>query len=222
MELENNNSQQEALLGEDDTLQQGQIKTFQQVKNWKDKRIIEQILAGDHDLFFELVHRYEKKLFKLATVITGNVVDAEDALQEAFLSAYNSLHRFKGKSTFYTWIYRIVINKAKDLRARQKKTQQKTVDNHDFEVYDQRLNIPKEIEDSEMLQFLFDKVNNLKEIYREIIILRFFEQMSYQDIADILGIREGTVKSRLFKAKAQLKKEILKDGKGDEMIHALL
>ncbi len=191
-------------------------------KSQSDALIIERIKEGNKEAFFELVSKYEKKLFKLATVITGNVTDAEDALQESFLAAYNALPKFQGKSTFYTWIYRIVINKSKDLRLKRKKMKQNSIDEHELDFSDNRLNVSLEVEQNELYRFLLEKVNHLKEIYREIIILRFFEQMSYQEISDVLGLREGTVKSRLFKAKDQLKELILADEQGGDFVHDLL
>lgn len=156
-----------------------------------------------------VIDKYYDNLYRLSVLITASSNDAEDALQEAFLSAVKALSKFRGNSSLYTWLYRIVINKAKDVRNRNRKNDMPSLNQHDFDFRDKRFNVEKNIEDNETTSLLIEKINELQDIYREIIFLRYFENLSYQDISKILNIREGTVKSRLFKAKKQLKKKLL-------------
>ncbi len=168
-------------------------------------------LANLEEQFVAVVEKYYDNLHRLATLITGSPNDAEDALQDAFLSGIRALARFQGKSSLYTWLYRIVINKAKDIRNKRKRAWSTSSDQQDFEIQDHRSDTEKSITDSELQKLVLEKIDSLQDIFREILLLRYFEDMSYTDIAIILQIREGTVKSRLFKAKKQLRKKLIKE-----------
>lgn len=169
-------------------------------------------------IFLKLITKYQERLFRLAAIILGNSADAEDALQEALISAYRSLHKFQERSSFYTWLYRITLNKAKDIKNKKRKNITNSIEENELKVADTRLIIQEELETSELSDFILNKIRKLKDIYRDILILRYFEEFSYQDIVGVLKIREGTVKSRLFKAKAGLKKLILADKRGEAYI----
>jgi RNA polymerase sigma-70 factor (ECF subfamily) len=197
------------------------VKTSGGINQFEDLELIREIKSSKikkQSLFFLLVEKYQERLFRLATLIIGNSIDAEDALQNAFISAFQSIDNFQERSSFYTWIYRIVINKSKDMKSGLKKNKEKFIEGSELEINDQRLNIQGDVERQEQSEFLFKKISLLKNIYREILILRYFEELSYQDIAEILGINIGTVKSRIHKAKASLKRLILKDKKGSSML----
>lgn len=172
--------------------------------------------AGDDSAFTELLTRYERKILRLAKNITQNDEDAEDVLQETFLKAYSHLDRFKGDSKFYTWIVRIAVNEA--LMKLRKRKSDKTVP-LDQEVDTGEDFMPREIavwdENPEMtysrdeIRDILDKaVEALPPIFRSVFVLRDIEDLSTEETADALGISIPAVKSRLLRARLQLRERL--------------
>ena len=164
-----------------------------------------------------LVRKYEKLVSTCAYSIVGNTEDALDVSQETFLKVYKSIGSFKGESEFSTWIYRIAKNTALDFVRRRK---QNTVsidssgeENEGFDIADESESASpeKKVLQKEKVQILRKAIDSLSEEHREIIILRDMNDYSYEAIAESLGIETGTVKSRLFRAREQLRKILLKE-----------
>ena len=181
--------------------------------------VIQAVLGGDVNAFEKLVKEYEKNVYNLALRMTGNSEDAADMSQEAFIKAYNSITSFRGDSKFSVWLYRIVSNVCLDfLRSRNRKqTVSLSVENDDGE--DVELDIADETQSPELLldrSMTRDAVRRglaaLPPDHREILLLREIQGLSYEEIADVLGLEEGTVKSRIFRARKKLCSFLIKDG----------
>ncbi len=181
-----------------------------------EKGLIEETLKGDQRAFMELVSPYRSRLIRKAVSMLGNPQDAEDILQEALVTAYRALKSFRGESGIYTWLYRIVVNKCRDFHRSKKNAPSDSLDAVAFMIHDDRIDLEKNLELSTESTYLIQQINTLDKRYREILVMRYFDDLSYQEIASVLKIQVGTVKSRLFKARELLKRAILQDGKGTE------
>lgn len=175
-----------------------------------------QARQGDHAAFTELVSRYARKVFRLARHITQNDQDAEDVLQETFLKAYSRLDQFQGNSKFYTWLVRIGVNEAL-MRLRRRKGNQTVSLDDELETSDG--SIPRDIasEDSdpeetygreELRESLERAIDSLAETYRAVFLLRDVEGFSTEETAQMLGLSVSAVKSRLLRARLQLRDKL--------------
>jgi len=182
--------------------------------------------AGDVDAFSELVRHYDRRVFRMAKQITQNDDDAEDVLQETFLKAYTHLDNFQGNSKFYTWLVRIAVNEA--LMKLRKRRSDRTVpldepiDTGEDEmvrevaVWDEN---PEESYSREELGDILDQaIQSLKPAYRTVFILRDIEEMSIEETAEALGLSISAVKSRLLRARLQLREKLTRQfrRKGDD------
>ena len=182
-------------------------------------RTVESVLGGDVNAFETLVLGYEKNVYNLALRMVKNPEDASDMAQEAFIRAYNSLASFRGESKFSVWLYRIVSNVCLDfLRSRSRHpTVSLSVENDEGE--ETELDIPDESQSPEALlerRLTRDSVRRgldaLSEEYRQILLLREIQGLSYDEIAETLSMELGTVKSRIFRARKKLCDFLLRDG----------
>ncbi|MCC6669646.1 MAG: sigma-70 family RNA polymerase sigma factor [Planctomycetes bacterium] len=166
-------------------------------------------LAGDHGAFAELVRRHQDRLLRLLGRFTRDRGEVEDLAQEVFVKAYRKLHTFQQDSSFYTWLYRIAVNAASDLLSRRSMRRLHLVE-------DQTHLDPERIEpghqgalgpllDEEQRRVVREVLATLPDKYRSILLLREFEDLSYTEIASVLGIQLGTVESRLFRARQRFK-----------------
>jgi len=177
-------------------------------------KLIERVLAGEKDLFYELIRPYERGVFLAAASILGNDTDAEDAAQEAFLKAYRNLARFRQESKFSTWLIQIAINDAKMKLRKDRRHLYKSIDvgqetnEGDYiptDFADWR-EIPSEsLEQNELREALNKALNSLPEKYRTVLILRDVQQMSIAETAKALGISEENVKTRTSRARLQMR-----------------
>jgi RNA polymerase sigma-70 factor, ECF subfamily len=181
----------------------------------REKILLKKIKAGDKAAYVELVTPFRERLFRKAKSMVKDDDDAEDIVQESLISGYRSINKFRAEAGVYTWLYRIVVNKSKDMLTKKKKESEKPIDENENQFIDLRMGYEKKLELLDESNYLINKINELDEIYRKVLELRYFEEMSYSDIALELDCNVGTVKSRLFKAKEILKHLILKDKKGD-------
>lgn len=181
--------------------------------------VIQAVLDGDVNAYEALVKEYEKNVYNLALRMTGNSEDAYDMSQEAFIKAYNSLGAFRGESKFSVWLYRIVSNVCLDfLRSKNRKpTVSLSVENDDGDEVE--LDIADESSSPELVLergLTRDAVRRglaaLPDDHREILLLREIQGLSYDEIAEVLGLETGTVKSRIFRARKKLCSFLLKDG----------
>ena len=171
--------------------------------------------SGDASAFEELVNRYEGKIFRLTQNITQNQSDAEDAMQDAFLKAFQHLKDFEGGSRFYTWLVRIAVNEAL-MRLRKRRPNQVSLDepiaSHDGEEQPMAMQIrdwgpspEQRYAQSEMGDILSKVIEQLDPIYRVVFLLRDVEDISTEETAKILEISIPAVKSRLLRARLRLR-----------------
>ena len=182
--------------------------------------IIEMVLGGDANAFEALVLRYEKTVYNIALRMVGDRDDAADMTQDAFIKAYNSLSSFRGDSKFSVWLYRITTNVCLDfLRSKSRKQQVSLTVCDDDDDADVQLDIPDAEADPERqlmkklgMQAVEDGLRSLPDKQRQILVMRELGGMSYDEIGRALSLEEGTVKSRIFRARKRLCAFLLDSG----------
>jgi RNA polymerase sigma-70 factor (ECF subfamily) len=179
-----------------------------------DHQLIAECLEGRSSAFGELVSRYENRLYNTVVRLTDNAEDAKDVVQEAFLSAYQSLQSFKGDSLFFTWLYRIAINTAISHKRKQRivlRSQGQTTD--PAEPPDpSEVNRPEHaMETAEEEKRIHDALGRLSAEHRTVLIMKDMEGQKYEDMAEILQVPIGTIRSRLHRARLELRDILLKD-----------
>lgn len=190
----------------------------------EEKKLIRLSQEGDEEAFGLLVNKYQGKVFCLAYCFTHNRETADDLAQEAFIKAYFGLSRFKFKSTFGTWLYRITINTIKDhLRKKERMNKVSIQDIHERFSFHEDEEKEREMKkwEEERRRIVHQFIRTLPEKYRTILTLRDIQDFSYQEISQILQISPGTVDSRLHRARkmlwGKLKPLSRKKGGEDEM-----
>ena len=181
-----------------------------QEQNW-----IAAAQTGDQSAFEQLVRLYEKRVYALTSRMCRNSADAEEAAQEAFLAAWQGLPFFRGDSSFSTWLYRLASNACVDILRREGRRQPNlSLDDEDAatDLPDGSLSPHDEAERSELRQQIEDGLAALPPDYRQVLILRELHQRSYDEIADILSLDLGTVKSRINRGRKRLRKILLESG----------
>jgi len=168
-----------------------------------EEEIIHSILNGNHDDFRILYERYKDKIYNLARTMLGKSELAEEAVQDTFVKAYISLESFRMQSTFFTWIYRIAINRCRDIIKKNRRNGH-AIPIDDYKTSDSLIEYSTE-GSSEDIRFL---ILQLKPRFREVIIMRFIDEMSYSDMKKITKIPEGLLRVRVSRAIKQLKKII--------------
>jgi RNA polymerase sigma-70 factor (ECF subfamily) len=181
-----------------------------------DSELIERYLAGSEEAFNRLVMRHQRMAFNLAYRFLGNYEDAGDLAQEAFVRVYKHLKRFKGDCSFKTWLYKIVLNLSRNQyrwKKRRGEFVKVSIDNpgretnpHSWEIPDGTLSVETEVRRKEIRRRIQESLSELPREYREILVLRHLEDLSYSEIARLLGCAEGTIKSRLHRARIEIRK----------------
>jgi RNA polymerase sigma-70 factor, ECF subfamily len=186
--------------------------------------------GGDLEAFSQLVNRYDRNIFRIAQHITHNEEDAQDVVQDAFLKAYQNLEQFQENSKFYTWLVRIAVNEA--LMKLRKRRNDRTV-SLDEDVETEEGSMPREVADwspnpeqlygqSELGDILKKTVQGLPPGFRTVFVLRDVEGLSTEETAEMLGLSIPAVKSRLLRARLQLRERLnryfksKKDGDGHQ------
>jgi RNA polymerase sigma-70 factor (ECF subfamily) len=168
--------------------------------------LIRRAIEGDDSAYRSLVERYQDRLLTVARRLVGDAHRAEDVVQDALLKAYAKLGSFHGRSTFYTWIYRITVNAASDVRQREARRRAVSLDDGpigrilagDAPGPDARAAT------AELRRIVRREIEELSPKLRTILKLRELEGLSYEELAEVLGISKGTVESRLFRAREKL------------------
>jgi RNA polymerase sigma-70 factor (ECF subfamily) len=191
-----------------------------------DDDVIARILGGDRDAFRLLVERYQARAHRLALRILRDEDQANDAVQEAFVKAYNNLAKFERRSAFFTWLYRLVKNQCLDMLRRDRSSRALEWEEGSLAEAEASFAETPEVDGvvfapaaERMRGELREKINaaiaQLPVAARETLVLREVEGLSYAEIAEALGIPKGTVMSRLFYARRQLQKLLIESGVGD-------
>ncbi|ACX51265.1 RNA polymerase, sigma-24 subunit, ECF subfamily [Ammonifex degensii KC4] len=182
------------------------------------RHLLEQARAGSHQAFEELVLAYQDRVYGLCYRLTGNHDDAEDLAQEVFVRAYRGLRSFRAEADFGTYLHRIAVNLFLNHRRKA---------NHNTLSLDDPVSVPdgelprqvadgnhlhpeEEAEKREFIRLVRRALNSLSREHRAVLVLREMEEMSYEEIAAVLGVAPGTVKSRLNRARAALQKALIK------------
>src|SRR5215469_8399121 len=178
--------------------------------------LVQAAKKGDLEAFSELVHRYDRNIFRIAQHITHNEEDAQDVVQDAFLKAYQNLAQFQGNSKFYTWLVRIAVNEAL-MKLRRRKTSKTVSIDEDVETEDGSM--PREVADwgpnpeqlygqSELGDILQKTIQGLPQSFRTVFVLRDIEGLSTEETAEMLNLSVPAVKSRLLRARLQLRERL--------------
>lgn len=194
-----------------------------------DRSLVERTIAGDKNAFRTLVERYQSRAHAIALGVVGNYEDAEDIAQEAFVKAYRNLASFRGQSSFYTWLYRIIFNLSIDLSRKAYRRSELSMEdtatldsvahsaNKDSGTYLSRVAGPEEhIRKVEIRSQFRKALSELSPEHRAVIMLREIEGLSYAEISQVIGCSKGTVMSRLHHARKRLQhalRELMPDGR---------
>ena len=182
----------------------------------EEKALIERCKRGDLAAFNDLVRKYEKQVYNFAYRLTGNYDDANDVAQDAFLRVFNAIGSFRGDASFSTWLFRITTNVFLDERKRAKAHPQASLDEYlelgessvTRQIEDPSPTPEAVLEESERAQILSKAISDLPEYQRAMITLYHGQQKSYEEIAEIMDLPIGTVKSRLNRARLALKEKL--------------
>jgi RNA polymerase sigma-70 factor, ECF subfamily len=174
-----------------------------------DEQLVERALAGDGDAFGEVVRRWERKIYALAYGILGSVEDARDASQETFIAAYRNLHGFRGEAKVSSWLHRIAVNQCIS-RQRRARVRAETGLEDELESAGEGFlsagESPARATESKQRALAVRRaVASLPEELREVVLMKEFEELTFQEIADALQVPLSTVKSRLYTALRQLR-----------------
>lgn len=175
-----------------------------------DVQLIAETLAGQTAAFGMLVVKYQDRLFNTAVHLSGNVEDARDVVQEAFVQAFIKLDSFRGSSAFYTWLYRIAFNISAGHR--RKHRPMVSIDGNreqlGLDPVDNSNGPVEQLEQQERCRQVRHALKQLSDEHRKVLVLREIEGCNYETIAEILDMPVGTVRSRLHRARLQLKEEL--------------
>ena len=171
----------------------------------EDKQTIQSVLTGNREAYGELVCKYQDRLFHSLLCMLGNPDDALELTQDAFVQALVNLDKFRGESGFYTWLYRIAINMASSLkRKRVLVSYDDLAEKASYNPVDPGDSPEREMEVKENQKRVWEAIGKVAPDFRQVLILREIEGMDYEQIAIVLKIKIGTVRSRLYRARLQL------------------
>ncbi len=184
-----------------------------------DVEIVERVLGGDVNAFSVLVHKYQDRIYSAVVNYVSNPDDAMDITQDAFLKAYDKLAKFNSKSAFYTWIYRIAINTAIDFIRKRKIRTADSLDDERFTETgfepvskDDSADPQKALASAENMRLLRTAIASLSDKLRIVLVLHDIEDLGQEQIAEILRIPVGTVKSRISRARMDLRRILRQQG----------
>lgn len=188
-----------------------------------DQEMIQKIIAGETHMFSIFVDRYKDKVFNLVYRFTGDYSETEDICQEIFITAYKKLPSFKADARVSTWLYKVASNKCIDWYRSKKRKNFFTFFGGTGQIDDVKADTPAPQEIyilNEEQKTLQNAVNKLDEKYRIVVVMFYYQHLSYRDIAAILELSVRTVETRLYRAKKILKSYLVLDGYGGEWYEA--
>ena len=183
-----------------------------------EKELISKVQSGDEASFEEIIKLYEQKICSTIYYIVKNEDIVEDIAQEVFIKLYKNISKFNGQSSLYTWIYRITVNACIDEMKKEKKVTYlssfyETEDGEkELEIEDENQNVSKSVESSFERDILVKAIKSMPEESRTLVVLRDIRGFTYWEIADMLKLKLGTVKSKINRARRELKNILTKMG----------
>ena len=184
--------------------------------NSVDKQLVERVKRGDKRAFDLLILKYQHKIISIVGRYLGDQNDVQDVSQETFIKAYRAIPNFRGESAFYTWLYRIAVNTAKNhlvSKSRRPPNIDVDIDDGEFQnnsaVLRDNESPQASLATSQMEQVIFRSIENLPSELRIAVTLREFDGLSYEEIAKIMNCPVGTVRSRIFRAREAIEKKIM-------------
>ena len=176
-----------------------------------DQDLVDRCREGDQSAFRELAARYYQRVFMVALGILNHREDAQEVAQEAFFKAYTKIKGFHGRSSFYTWIYRIAVNLSVDVQRHRKRNPIEQTEAAD--PIEGKANLPSsepynDLCNQKLREEIFQAIDELRPEHRAVMTLRVLEGLSYKEIGRVLGCPEGTVMSRLHYARKQLQEKL--------------
>jgi len=196
------------------------VLASQEERKVEDQELVQRAQAGDHRAFRVLVERYQRKVYTVAYGIVRNPDAAMDVVQDAFVKVHKHLGSFQGNSSFYTWLYRIVVNLCIDKKRRAARASEVDYDDtlaHGDGFTDgptlasTGFDSPhKAAQRKELVEHMDKALDTLSDDHREILMLREVDGLSYEELSETLGIAKGTVMSRLFHARKNFQKSLMR------------
>ena len=183
-------------------------------ENLSDEQIVCVVRDGSQEKYREIIHRYQSKLTHYLRKFIVNSDELEDVLQDIFIKVFKNLHNFDEKKKFSSWIYRIAHNEAIN-SLKKKSNQHIDIDEVEYKLFDEEFDVDKEIDRGILHKRVSVVLSELKPDYREVLILYYFEELSYVEIGDILKIPVSSVGTMIKRGKEKLKAILDKD-KNDE------
>jgi RNA polymerase sigma-70 factor (ECF subfamily) len=178
-------------------------------RSLSDEQIVERVLAGETLLFEIIMRRYNQRLYRAARAILGDEAEAEDVMQDAYVRAFEHLRQFGGRARFSTWLTKIAVHEALARARRRRRFEPMDVEGDEAEIAAEPARDPeRSASDREIHGIVEAAVEALPESFRTVFVLRAVEEMSVVETAECLDLPEETVKTRLFRARARLQKEI--------------
>lgn len=180
----------------------------------EEARVIRAVLDGDTARFEDLVHAYEKGIYNLCLRMLGDEQDALDASQDAFFKAYRALGSFRGDSRFSSWLYRLASNVCLDMLRKRPAAPEPSFEEDEFDrlFRDTRPTPQEALEQKELRRTVADALTELPAEFRQAVVLRDVNGLSYDEIGAITGLEQGTVKSRIYRARKKLADVLLASG----------
>jgi RNA polymerase sigma-70 factor (ECF subfamily) len=174
-----------------------------------ERNLVERARAGDVEAFGALVHAHQQFVYNLAWRALGDEHDAQDAAQEAFIRVWQALPNFRGQAQFRTWLYRIVTNLCYSRRPRLRQQVDALGDLEMVSLPDETQADPAaQVADDQQRAFLWGQIDTLPESYRVLVVLRYQQGLAYEEIATVMSLPLGTVKTGLFRARARLREAL--------------
>jgi len=192
------------------------LEALPEEKETPDTELVLKSQQGDVHAFEELVERYHGKIYGLTYNMTSNREDAEDLTQEVFVKAFEALPKFRGKSSFYTWLYRIAVNKTINYRKKRNRKRALSLDQFDQEIktddtyhdLTSKGSPLRNISLSELQIKLNEALQSLSEKHRTVVVMHDMQGIPHDEIAKVVGASVGTIRSRLFYARRQMQAEL--------------
>lgn len=183
------------------------------IKNLTDEQLVELAVGDQPDAFGEIVNRWERKMFALCYGMLNREDEAKDAVQETFISAYKNLAKFRGDAKVSSWLHRIAVNQCLTTKRRTKSRSESFLDDESNEqdrvfIAPVHQSPARKTEQNERLSLVRQAVSALPFELRQVIIMKEFEEMTFQEIAEVLELPLSTVKSRLYTALKQLRMKL--------------